>query len=149
MKKITQVLELSHDDLVNLFSTALYGSPYLSANYDKDFYNSLEYKQKNESCFEDKLAECVLNGGCINFCDEYADGEVYSVLGNVMDDGTVIYRINLDNIIDGLIACDNMQRGVSGKRCFDEFELGDDGNMDFSIADELLQNIIFGEAVYG
>ena len=37
LKNNVEIIDITHEDLVNLFSTALYGSSYLSAEYDKDF----------------------------------------------------------------------------------------------------------------
>ena len=54
LKNNTEIIDITHDDLVNLFSTALYGSSYLSAEYDEDFYNSIPNDKKEGDCYEDK-----------------------------------------------------------------------------------------------
>ena len=37
LKNTVEIIDITHEDLVILFSTALYGSSYLSAEYDKIF----------------------------------------------------------------------------------------------------------------
>ena len=52
-KKQVTITEITQEDLVNLFSTALYGSTYLDADYPKrDIY-------EEDDCYEDKLAKVV------------------------------------------------------------------------------------------
>ena len=46
LKSNTEIIDITHDDLVILFSTALDGSSYLSAEYDEDFYNSIPNDKK-------------------------------------------------------------------------------------------------------
>ena len=143
---------MSHEDLVNLFSTALYGSSYLEADYDADFYKSIPKDKRIGDCFEDKLADVVLNGGQIYFYDNYAEGEVNSTLGEVIDNGEdepyVMYTIHLENIIEGLEACCNKKRGDWEYDCFNDFE-NDGSGFDLMEADVLLQNILFLETIYG
>ena len=57
--KIT-VTALSHDDLVDILSTGLYGSSWFEADYDRKIYESLEKKQGD--CYEDALADMLLAG---------------------------------------------------------------------------------------
>ena len=42
MKSQVTITEFEHDELVNLLSTALYGSTWFGAGYDKDKYNAIE-----------------------------------------------------------------------------------------------------------
>lgn len=75
MKTQTIILEQNIEDLVNLLSTALYGSSYLSADYDE-----LEGKDIGD-CYEEVMARILLDGGRISITDVYAeDGEVYGNL---------------------------------------------------------------------
>ena len=69
MKTKTTITELTHDDLVNLFSTALYGSSYLSADWDDDLPTN------EDSCYEDTIADILLAGGHVYVKDHYAEGE--------------------------------------------------------------------------
>lgn len=54
MKQNIEIVSVSKDDLVNLLSTALYGSSYLSADYDKIFYYQIPDDKKSGNCFEEK-----------------------------------------------------------------------------------------------
>ena len=76
MKTEIKVIELEHEDLVDLLSTALYGSTWFDASYNKEVYESLT--NTTGECFEDKLADMLLNGHKIAITDEEADGEKYS-----------------------------------------------------------------------
>lgn len=72
-------LELEHDDLVDLFSTALYGQDIFECDYGDDELSEKimnEYRAKYASenngekpCYEDVLAELILKGGCIYVSD--------------------------------------------------------------------------------
>ena len=46
LKNTVEIIDITHEDLVILFSTALYGSSYLSSEYDKDFHNSITKDKK-------------------------------------------------------------------------------------------------------
>ena len=138
MKQNIEIVSVSKDDLVNLLSTALYGSSYLSADYDKIFYYSLPDDKKSGDCFEDGQSE----------------GEVYSDKGIAINDSCTQYTITLDDIINGL------QRAANGTYnvCNDQkyvhdcvFALDDDFDFDFDLtdADTLMQIILFNEVIYG
>lgn len=158
MKTKTTITELTHDDLVNLFSTALYGSSYLSADYEE----SIEYDEKD--CFEDILANILLHDGSIKVTDYYADGCVYGSLPHEYvdndDEGEVVYVLTLDDIKRGLQhALDGtfkLNRGYEiherrmARKAFESF-VDEESNYDFdlSYADTLLQIILFDEIIYG
>ena len=57
MKTKITVTELSHDDLTNLLSVALYGSTWFGTSYDREIYKNLT--NTTGECLEDKLA-CFL-----------------------------------------------------------------------------------------
>ena len=84
LKNNVEIIDITHEDLVNLFSTALYGSSYLSAEYDKDFYNSIPKDKKEGDCFEDHIADVLLNGGEIYIYDAYSGGDVYIKNGKLI-----------------------------------------------------------------
>ena len=154
VRKNTEVLEITHDELVNLFSTALYGSSYLSAEYNKEFYNSLPKEKRIGDCFEDKLADCLLNGGEIYLYDEQSEGEVYSSVGEANEEeGYTQYTITLVDVIEGLQKAANGTYKVANDskwvaECFSDFEEEGDG-WDLYEADALMQIILFNELVYG
>ena len=135
LKNNVEIIDITHEDLVNLFSTALYSSSYLSAEYDKDFYNSIPKDKKEGDCFEDHLADVLLNGGEIYIYDAYSEGEVYSKNGELIKEEYggeeyAKYTLTLTDIIEGL------QRAANGTyktkndnkfilQCFNEFDEDD------------------------
>lgn len=148
MKIKSVVTDLSHDELVNLFSTATYGNNWLSAYYDKDKYNGLF--AVNE-CFEDKLASILLKGGTIEFIDGNAEDE-NDKYGNVNkaaywdnENDCMCYPVTLQDITDGL---GRASESDYGRKCLNEFA-DENGDFDICIAENLVQYIIFGELVYG
>ena len=159
LKNNVEIIDITHEDLVNLFSTALYGSSYLSAEYDKDFYNSIPKDKKEGDCFEDHLADVLLNGGEIYIYDAYSEGEVYSDNGELIkeeysDEEYAQYTLTLTDIIEGL------QRAANGtyktnndtkfiRHCFNEFAEDDCCDLDLTDADALMQVITFNELIYG
>ncbi|MDD6104183.1 MAG: hypothetical protein PUB73_06205 [Bacteroidales bacterium] len=135
-----KITELSHNDLVNILSTALYGCDYLSASYDHDFYNNLNDSQKQGNCFEDALADVLLNGGAITIIDYYAEGDVNGKKGKLIDDDNAEYTLTLQDFLDG---CSTRE----GHRYAVELLVEEDG--DYYTANNLLQIIMFGEVIYG
>ena len=146
------IKSISHEELVNLIRTALYGSTYLSASYDKEFYASLPNNKKVGETFEDKLVDCLLNGGEIYLDDNDSKGEVYGKnRAEVIDkDGLKVtrYTLTLIDVIRGL------ERALNGEyegyemenqwvsHCFSRFENNcDDFNNEE--ADSLIQVILF------
>lgn len=59
MKTQTTITDITKEDLVNLFSTAIYGSNYLSVEFDE----SVEHDEQD--CYEDIIANILLNGGAV------------------------------------------------------------------------------------
>jgi hypothetical protein len=159
LKNNVEIIDITHEDLVNLFSTALYGSSYLSAEYDKDFYNSIPKDKKEGDCFEDHIADVLLNGGEIYIYDAYSEGEVYSKNGELIKEEYggeeyAQYTPTLTDIIEGL------QRAANGtyktnndtkfiRQCFNEFAEDDCYDLDLTDADALMQVITFNELIYG
>lgn len=161
-KTHVEVTEITHEDLVNLFSTVFYGSHYLSAYYD---HLSNEIERDEEDCYEDIMAKTLLSGGKIYVTDCNAeDGEVYGFLPCEVtedEDGNLstTYHVTLASVVAGL------SRAGSGTfnagddewtnqtiRCakvsFDSF--ADEDSIDFDLirADVLMQIILFNEIVY-
>ena len=159
LKNNVEIIDITHEDLVNLFSTALYGSSYLSAEYDKDFYNSIPKDKKEGDCFEDHIADVLLNGGEIYIYDAYSEGELYSKNGELIKEEYggeeyAQYTLTLTDIIEGL------QRAANGtyktnndtkyiRQCFNEFAEDDCYDLDLTDADALMQVITFNELIYG
>lgn len=141
--------EITHDDLVNLFSTGLYGSEYLQAFYDSPMYHALP-DASDDDCFEDKLARMLLNGKEIYLIDCYAEDkdDYYGKLPHEWDsERGMVYTITLKDVVKGLErAC--IDDGYDAK-CFYDLCYDDAYNLDLPKAENLLQIIMFGEAIYG
>jgi len=146
MKINFEIREVSHENLVNLFSTALYGNNKWCADYDVDTYLKCDGAEKNE-CLEDKLARMLLNGYPVQISDMYAEDETdfhgelkhrYDKENCCMD-----YDVYMSDIIAGLKkACD---KGESVK----VLDLANEPeNLDMWDADILLQYIVFGDYIY-
>lgn len=172
MKTQVSILEQTKEDLVNLLSTALYGSNYLSADYEE----SIEYDE--DDSYEEIMAEILLNGGKILITDHYAEvGEVYGnlpceVKKDEENEGCWIttYFVTLKDIVSGLTKAANgtFNTGVNencfgtltmsgdyqdrviefAKRSFNAFAF-DEREWDYNTADCLMQIILFNEIVYG
>ena len=164
MKTQTIVKEITHEDLVNLLSGALYGSNYLSADYEE----AVEYDE--DDSYEDVMANILLHGGTIYITDHYAeDGEVYGNLSCEVkedDEGNLntIYSVTLNDIKDGLeravngtfnagandeLISDWRERNIEfAKRSFEAFSWNEK-EWDAITADCLMQIILFDEIVYG
>lgn len=158
----TTITEITHDDLVNLFSTALYGSSYLSVDYTIEDKKSVEVS--DDDCYEDIIAKILLSGKSIEVTDDYAEGCSYGSLPYRFqdkddDDSSVIYRIALDDIKLGLEkAADGTfnagddkwtkQTKSSARKSFESF-MDEDYDFDLVRADILMQIILFDEIIYG
>ena len=163
MKTKTTITELSHNDLVDLFSTALYGSTYLSANYTIEDRKSVDVSDGD--CYEDILAKILLSGKSVEVTDDYAEGCSYGSLPYRFqdkddDDSSVIYRVTLDDIkrgleraADGTFNAGNDKWTERTKRSarvsFDSFMDEDACDFDLVRADILMQIILFDEIIYG
>lgn len=164
MKTQTTITELTKEDLVNLLSTALYGSNYLSAEYEE----SIEYDE--DESHEEIMAGILLGFGKILITDHYAeDGEVYGdlpceVKKDEDNEGcwTTTYFVTLDDIMIGLTRAANgtfntrpdvsdeyADRNIEfAKRSFNAFAF-DEREWDYNTADCLMQIILFDEIIYG
>ena len=151
MKTEIKVTELSHENLVDLLSTALYDSNWFRASYDRDIYESLENKQGE--CFEDKLADMLLAGKKITITDFEADGESYSKKfvrfeGKYQD---AVYEVDIKDFLKVASTKTGYKllREVIGYNKEDGDEYDEPGDGDNYKADAFLQRVVFGEEVYG
>ena len=155
----TKITEITHDDIVNLLSTAFCGSTSMSFEYDKDFFGSLKVNQTTGDCYEDHAADVLLNGGKIYVFDEYAEGTAHGKDGEVLDDGTVMYSLTLEDIRKGLENAFNGNVKTGGfddeeslawiRDCAEELSTEECMDFDIRMADALMQVILFGEVIYG
>lgn len=157
MKTQLTITELTKEDLVNLFSTAFYGSNYLSADYEE----AIEYDE--EDCHEEILANILLNGGAVKVTDYYADGCHYGNLRyQYNEDYDATYYVRFIDIMQGLeraangtfnlrpdVGTDFADRNAEfARRSFNAFAF-DEQEWDLETADCLMQIILFDEIIYG
>lgn len=157
METKTQVLNLNHEDLVDLFSTAFYDSLNFSVTYDKTAKEKIE--RDDNDCFEDVLAKIALNAKTYNdklkvYDENSEDGEVYGDCAfdreKLDDDVTMTYYyIGIKEIIKGLEAAANSDEQYI-RDSFESFKnREEDCDWDATRADILMQMIVFGEVIYG
>lgn len=147
MKVQTKIKEITHEELVNLFSTATYGSNWLMITKPKGSYKGTALEDEND-CTEDTWAKVLLNGGtiyCYDNCAEDED-EFYGNLPHKFTDCGMRYELTLKDLIKGLEkACVDESYGT---KYFDDWRF--EGNdFDITEAEYLIQIAIFGEAIYG
>ena len=156
MKTKTIITELSQEDLVNLFSTATYGSNWLGIRTGE----TTGVEKSGNDCIEDVWAKAVLAGHKLKCTDYYAEGEAYGKLGRVIKcEDEVTYFVGLKEIIAGLQKClDGTFKhddDVSGKgeatwlaECVKHLQDGG-YDLDNPEAEALMQVIMFDELIYG
>ena len=138
MKTKITVTEINHEELVDLLSTALEGSSWFAASYDKTLYESIQ--ETHGYCFEDKLADMMLAGHKITITDYEADGESYSSkCTRITADGDAVYKVGLEDFL----------KVASTKKGFELLNDVLDGTGDYWTADAFLQRVVFGEEIYG
>ena len=148
MNLSVEVKDLNHEDLVNLFSTSLYGNTWPCAYYRKEDYYGTELENAND-CIEDKFAKLLLAGKSILIGDRYSEDkdDVNGTLPNHWseDDEFVAYEVTLEDVKNGLNKAAQTEWGIDlvNHLTFMPEEL------DLCEADTLLQCIVFGEPVYG
>ena len=138
MKTKITVTSIDHDEMVDLLSTALEGSNWFGADYDRDIYKTLE--DTTGDCFEDKLADMLMAGHKITITDYEAEGESYSnKCTKITADGYVVYKVGLEDFL----------KVASTKTGFKLLNEVLDGTGDYYTADAFLQRVVFGEEIYG
>lgn len=138
MKTKITVTEINHEELVDLLSTALEGSSWFAASYDKTLYESIQ--ETHGYCFEDKLADMLIAGHKITITDYEADGESYSSkCTRITADGDAVYKVGLEDFL----------KVASTKKGFELLNDVLDGTGDYWTADAFLQRVVFGEEIYG
>lgn len=142
-----KVTELTHKDLVTLFSDALYMNASMGARVAK---NSIKLRRmiaaNNEDyCREDIWAEVLLNGGCIELCDFEAecDDEPYGFNHQEVfydeEHECMCYVLNLNDLL----------KGLSNEDAYKYLTETLNGDGDVYDAWNALQVAVFGEEIYG
>lgn len=155
MKTKTTITELSQEDLVNLLSTATYGSSRFSCTVSAA--SRLKVKEEDGDSREDVWAKALLNGDPIYITDYDAEGCTYGPRGSLNEDPeeSAVYRITLQDILAGLqsaldgdFASNDEEEVERAARCV--LHLHDEAfNFDADEADLLVQIIMFGSIIYG
>ena len=150
MKIKTTITDITHDDIVNLLSTGLYGSRLFGIDYSVEDYRKIPNPDEY-NCIEDKCAKLLLNGKSIVIYDMYAEDEedFYGELHHSWDadNATMDYTITLSDIKNGLQkALDN---GGWDAECANDLINEGSCNFDLTEAENLLQIITFGKTIYG
>lgn len=139
MKIETFVKEISHEELVNLFSTALLGNYRWGIDYDDE--------DCDEDTAEDTIASLLLRDRVVYVYDNDAEGEVYGKNAVIQKDGSAKYSLTLSDIIAGV-------ENIFNSKEYDLMEtaiewINPDGMLDVIGADNILQYILFNEIIYG
>ena len=135
MAKITSLKELfTKEFLVDILSTASYGSFWFDCSVHKDTPDDVYKKAKKENeCREEIWADCLLGGACLNICD------VEECADNDTDEGE--HKVGLNDIVKGFeIVMLNYPQMYANIR---------EENYDLYDADAVIQCAVFGELVYG
>ncbi len=150
MKIKTIISEITHNDLVNLFATAIYGSNIFDVKKkNADYYGTPLESEKD--CREDTWAKVLLAGKTIyvyDYCAEDSE-DFYGKLPHEWRSNTqaMRYELTLDDIKKG------MERALNSQSYISTYvrDLMDDEavNFDLTEAEGLLQYIVFGEEIYG
>lgn len=149
METKTIITDITHEDLVNLLSTATYGSSWLGIKRPVGSYRGTELESEDD-CLEDTWAKILLNGGKLYFCDYYAedDEEFYGNKPHEWRQGRFMrYEVTLEDIKNGICKAIDL----NGHPSLCARRLIDNDNLDFDMtdADCIVQIIMFDEVVYG
>lgn len=150
MRTTTKIEGLTLENLVDLFSTATYGSSWLDIFAPVRTGLAIE----DTDCREDVWAKALLAGHKIAAVDYYAEGERYGYLPCQVDGDEATYTITLDDVLEGLQKCaDGTFKGEKSDhdwlaKCFRHFKEGE-GEMDNPEAEAIMQVIMFNELIYG
>ena len=140
MKISLQVTEITHDELVSVFSMLCCENDF-SVGCKKKDYAQVPEDKRNGDCYEDKCADVLLNGGKIYVTDIQAEEQVYSELPHTIDeeDESVTYEVTLGDFLKGFSNTDAMEYVQ---------DLADE-NDDYWTAYNLIQFVLFGGLIYG
>ncbi|MCQ2232473.1 MAG: hypothetical protein MJZ30_11560 [Paludibacteraceae bacterium] len=155
METNIRITSLSHEDLVEIFSTGTYGNCYIDVDYQDEDENT-KFGYSEDDCYEDKIAKCLLNGGSIKVIDIAADGEEekedvehYGERGKNWDK-KMYRRINGYWYPVYVVSLPTLINGLSNPEAYNLLkELIDEENGDVYTAYNAIQIAVFGEEVYG
>lgn len=161
MKTKTTIVEIYHEDIVNLLSTALYGSDFFGIDYDSNEYRKLPEPNENDT-IEDMCAKLLLNGKHVTIRDIYAEDEedFHGGLHHEWDSEyeEMEYTVSLADIKRGLQKClDGTFKKNDGcgdevgyiKMCMTNYMDSESFDFDLPQAESIMQIIVFGQLIYG
>lgn len=133
MDVTVKILKLTLEELSDIISTAFYGNDYMVVDYEGN-------PSTFHDCFEDNVAQVLLDGGTILVTDQASlEGDTYGDLPKYMDnDGYITYKVTLGDIL----------KGASNLECLEMIQSLLNGEGDMYTGWDLFQRIIFGEIVY-
>ncbi len=129
---------ISKETLVDLFSTATYGSDWLditSLKAEKHLDNGFSEEYLENRCREEKWADRLLNGGHIVCYDYYAAEDDD-------EDHPIRYQIDLNTLKERL----KLARDKEAVSDWSDFVLEKD---DYFTCNNIMQVVMFNEVIYG
>lgn len=153
MKAKTTITEITQEDLVNLLSTATYGSSWLAIHVDPEVRKKLDIELGDTR--EDVWAKALLAGYPIIMTDCQAEGDSYGDNFLRFDGDDAEYAIILEDIQRGLQAALDGDFNGSDDEDTARFAarsilhlMREDYSFDADNADALAQIIMFGSLIY-
>ena len=134
MDVTVKILKLNLEELSDIISTAFYGNDYMAVDYEGN-------PSTFHDCFEDNVAQVLLDGGTILVTDQaQLDGDTYGDLPKYVDnDGYITYKVTLEDIL----------KGASTFECLEMIQSIFNGDGDMYTGWNLFQIIVFGDLIYG
>ena len=134
MDVTVKILKLNLEELSDIISTAFYGNDYMAVDYEGN-------PSTFHDCFEDNVAQVLLDGGTILVTDQaQLDGDTYGDLPKYVDnDGYITYKVTLEDIL----------KGASTFECLEMIQSILNGDGDMYTGWNLFQLIVFGDLIYG
>lgn len=147
MKTQTIVTEVTHEELVNLLSTALCGSEWL--NMGTSLTGEDASPDERDASNEDHLARILLEGKKITVIDYNAEDkdEFYGDLPHVWVNSSMMYDVTLEDIKRGIAKA--LDSNTDAIDCIRDLTTDEGCNLDNPEAEEIMQWILFGEVIYG
>lgn len=142
MKTTTKIKDITMEDIVTL-TEFLWNSGYMWCEYDKKALSI------NHQCFEENIAQALLDGNTVYFLDKYAYKYDKHNKTAIWDEDKQVmkYPITMEDLKKGLERC--MNEGSEFVKKSMHYLLEDPCQLDLWNCDAILQTIIFGDLIYG
>ena len=150
MEKAILITGITQEELSNFLCTATYGSNVFGIVYKKKDYYGTKLEDEND-CREDKWAKILLSGKPVYVLDYYAEeeDEFYGNLSHKWDADreAMKYTLTLQDVLIGMQKAFNENEWMA--KTILSIDENPDGDYDLDDAEGLLQEIVFGELIYG